>query len=407
MPIGGVFAAAQRVVPYAIGVDFGCGVALARTNSSTTARPRRASNGGLRRRRVRFHKAAVLGGILDPVAHGETRRMNGFHASPRAHAFARPARGRARINQLPCLLTDTGSRNQPESGLAARPPVEAMIRYIDEHKRSYGVEPICRMLEIAPSTFHAAKTRPPSARQVSHATLGLGYAPERIRRTASTLRDRINARRQSRQCRWIRRRGRHTGARRCVPPTGFAGWARTPARPPGASCGPPRRRPAPIATGLATGRWPQRLHQAPGAVRTHDTYTLAVDLGRIGSYRRPIAPRGRTRAKRRLVGRGRIELPQPKARVLQTLGLTTCPTDPRRLVAVPRRRGPGRPDGMVPHACRPCRGTDGPDGDRQEGDGGDEGTRTPGLRDANAALSQLSYIPTGRSAASRPTGREV
>ena len=28
-------------------------------------------------------------------------------------------------------------------------------------------------------------------------------------------------------------------------------------------------------------------------------------------------------------------------------------------------------------------------------DGGDEGTRTPGLRDANAALSQLSYIPTG------------
>src|ERR671912_1637252 len=29
--------------------------------------------------------------------------------------------------------------------------------------------------------------------------------------------------------------------------------------------------------------------------------------------------------------------------------------------------------------------------------GGDEGTRTPGLRDANAALSQLSYIPTGAS----------
>src|SRR5215213_8323586 len=29
-----------------------------------------------------------------------------------------------------------------------------------------------------------------------------------------------------------------------------------------------------------------------------------------------------------LVGRGRIELPQSKTRVLQTLGLTTCPTDP-------------------------------------------------------------------------------
>ena len=30
-----------------------------------------------------------------------------------------------------------------------------------------------------------------------------------------------------------------------------------------------------------------------------------------------------------LVGRGGIEPPQPKARVLQTFGLTTCPTDPR------------------------------------------------------------------------------
>jgi putative transposase len=46
-----------------------------------------------------------------------------------------------------------------------------MIRYIDEHRRSYGVEPICRTLEIAPSTFYAAKSRPPSARQVSDATL--------------------------------------------------------------------------------------------------------------------------------------------------------------------------------------------------------------------------------------------
>ena len=33
------------------------------------------------------------------------------------------------------------------------------------------------------------------------------------------------------------------------------------------------------------------------------------------------------------------------------------------------------------------------DGDRRCS-GGDRGTRTPNLRDANAALSQLSYIPT-------------
>jgi putative transposase len=38
-----------------------------------------------------------------------------------------------------------------------------MIAYIDRHKE-HGVEPICRVLPIAPSTYHAAKRRPPSAR---------------------------------------------------------------------------------------------------------------------------------------------------------------------------------------------------------------------------------------------------
>ena len=38
--------------------------------------------------------------------------------------------------------------------------------------------------------------------------------------------------------------------------------------------------------------------------------------------------------------------------------------------------------------------------------GGDEGTRTPGLRDANAALFQLSYIPTGAVAPGRRPGAE-
>ena len=47
-----------------------------------------------------------------------------------------------------------------------------MIRFIDEHKdrRSgllrWGIEPIAKTLGIAPQTYHAAKTRPLSARQV-------------------------------------------------------------------------------------------------------------------------------------------------------------------------------------------------------------------------------------------------
>lgn len=44
-----------------------------------------------------------------------------------------------------------------------------MIDYIDRHKQEFGVEPICRALremylQIAPSTYYAAKARPPSPR---------------------------------------------------------------------------------------------------------------------------------------------------------------------------------------------------------------------------------------------------
>jgi putative transposase len=39
-----------------------------------------------------------------------------------------------------------------------------MIAYIDANKGRFGVEPICQLLPIAPSTYYAAKRRPPSAR---------------------------------------------------------------------------------------------------------------------------------------------------------------------------------------------------------------------------------------------------
>ncbi|MGG7519792.1 IS3 family transposase, partial [Allorhizobium undicola] len=36
----------------------------------------------------------------------------------------------------------------------ARPPTEAMISFIDEHRSVLGVEPICKLLPIAPSTYY-------------------------------------------------------------------------------------------------------------------------------------------------------------------------------------------------------------------------------------------------------------
>ena len=38
--------------------------------------------------------------------------------------------------------------------------------FIDEHKRRWGVEPICRVLQFAPASYYAAVTRPPSARSM-------------------------------------------------------------------------------------------------------------------------------------------------------------------------------------------------------------------------------------------------
>ena len=48
-----------------------------------------------------------------------------------------------------------------------------MTRFIDDHKATFGVEPICRTLAIAPSSYYAARIRPPSARAVRDAELSV------------------------------------------------------------------------------------------------------------------------------------------------------------------------------------------------------------------------------------------
>ena len=60
----------------------------------------------------------------------------------------------------------------------ARPQAEVttavLVDYIDQHRHRFGVEPICAVLrkagmQIAPSTYYAAKTRAPSARALADA----------------------------------------------------------------------------------------------------------------------------------------------------------------------------------------------------------------------------------------------
>jgi putative transposase len=48
-----------------------------------------------------------------------------------------------------------------------------IVDYIDGHRQEFGVEPICTVLQVAPSTYYSAKTRPLSARAVSDAVLSV------------------------------------------------------------------------------------------------------------------------------------------------------------------------------------------------------------------------------------------
>ncbi|MEX1249161.1 MAG: IS3 family transposase [Acidimicrobiia bacterium] len=53
----------------------------------------------------------------------------------------------------------------------ARPPTEVMVSFIDDNRDDFGVEPICDVLQVAPSTYYAAKSRAPSARSISDAVM--------------------------------------------------------------------------------------------------------------------------------------------------------------------------------------------------------------------------------------------
>jgi len=46
------------------------------------------------------------------------------------------------------------------------------VRSIDAHREEFGVEPICRVLQFAPSTYDAAKSRPPNLREMDSAGAG-------------------------------------------------------------------------------------------------------------------------------------------------------------------------------------------------------------------------------------------
>ena len=79
----------------------------------------------------------------------------------------------AELEKEVCELRRANTILQSASAFSrgARPPTALTVQVIDQHKYEFGVEPICRTLtaagtQIAPSTYYAFKTRPPSKRAI-------------------------------------------------------------------------------------------------------------------------------------------------------------------------------------------------------------------------------------------------
>jgi transposase len=53
----------------------------------------------------------------------------------------------------------------------ARPPTAMIVEFIDANRHHLGVEPICTVLQVAPSTDYAAKRPQPSARDLRDAVM--------------------------------------------------------------------------------------------------------------------------------------------------------------------------------------------------------------------------------------------
>ncbi|MFN3685167.1 MAG: IS3 family transposase [Fimbriimonadaceae bacterium] len=94
-----------------------------------------------------------------------------------------PAEERRRVAELEREVRELRRANEILKAAAkflragARPATAEVVAFIDGHadRRTdglrWGVEPICRVLQFAPSTYYAAKSRPPSRRSVEDAEL--------------------------------------------------------------------------------------------------------------------------------------------------------------------------------------------------------------------------------------------
>ncbi len=78
-----------------------------------------------------------------------------------------------------------------------------MIAFIDAHRATYGVEPICRVLPIAPSTYHAHAAKRADQGKLSARARRDASLQTDIRRVWETNFQVYGVRKVWRQLRWL------------------------------------------------------------------------------------------------------------------------------------------------------------------------------------------------------------
>jgi hypothetical protein len=99
-----------------------------------------------------FELGDTTDGDLDRDVHADSAAQPGTGGRPGPAGAGSPAGERDPAGGLEFLRA------------GARPATATLIQFIDTHRASFGVERICRTLQIPPSTYYAAKSRPLSAR---------------------------------------------------------------------------------------------------------------------------------------------------------------------------------------------------------------------------------------------------
>ncbi|WP_295529216.1 IS3 family transposase [uncultured Pseudacidovorax sp.] len=99
----------------------------------------------------RVKRAEVDAGVREGVTSSETQRMK---------ELEREVKELRRANEILKLASAFFAPG------GARPPLEVVRAFIDQHRKAFGVEPLCKVLQVAPSAYrrHVALLREPSRR---------------------------------------------------------------------------------------------------------------------------------------------------------------------------------------------------------------------------------------------------